>query len=731
MKTLRVGMALQVCACAVTIVATASIPAQESGRTIEEVEVVGTTPTPGAEVERFRIPHRVVTIDSAQLEQSMSSQVSDHLARRVGGVFVNEAQGNPLQPDLQYRGFALSPLLGLPQGLAVYQDGVRLNEVFGDTLNWELIPENAIDRIDLISGSDPLYGLNTLGGVLSIRTKNGFDHVGHQLEFDGGSFGRTAPRFESGGNNGLLGYFIAASYEADDGWRDLSETDASNVFANLGWRPRETATLDLTVNYADSKLIGNGAAPEVLFGLPGENRESIFTAPDITENSMHMLNLSGKTELAAGLTLSGNAFYRDNRTSSFNGDGSEFEECTQFDNPAMEVLVEIEEEIEGDDCYFGPLGDEFYVTDMAGERIDEDGNYLRAFGDRFYAANMAGDFIDEDGNVITAAMLGDDGVEVQPVEVEPIEDQEDERVAPENMTGEERNAINNRSERDQRSYGGSLQAAFEHVLAGFNNRTLIGGTYLEGDVDFYSSLEIATLQEDRSTAGEGIFIPEDGVRLRVQTRNYSGYLSDTLSVTDQIDITASVRYNHTRVELRDRGGNDNLTAENPDLTDSHSFNRFNPAAGITWRPWNGLTLFGGYSESSRAPTAVELACADEDAPCNLPNAFLADPPLDQVIAKTAELGLRWAVDPRINVEVSGFFTRNEDDILFQSTGGTASNEGFFDNVGTTRRLGLEAGFHGSIPVFERDVNWGVNYAYLDATYRDSFMVASANHPYPG
>lgn len=694
-----------------------------SAQEIEEVEVIGTTPTPGTEVEIFRVPHRVVSISSEDLDASMTSQISDYLARRVGGVFINEAQSNPLQPDLQYRGFTLSPLLGLPQGLAVYQDGVRLNEVFGDTLNWELIPENAVERVELVSGGDPLYGLNALGGVLAIRTKNGFDHVGHKLELDSGSFGRVVPSIESGGNNGIFSYFIAGSYEAEDGWRDLSETDAGNIFSSLGWRPEETVSLDLTISTADSKLIGNGATPEVLWEL--EDRDSVFTAPDVTENEMYMLNLSGKSEPVPGVTISGNAFYRRNKTSSFNGDGSEFEElpCFQGSDRSMQTNYLAEEDDLGNFATEDDIND--FLNTRSAMNIPDGENMINIDGEDKVLCRLNG----VDGDIIdpvnaSEILSGDDDPRVEGIE----RDDDDEKFVLAEAGGIERNAINNRSERDQRSYGGSLQITFEHMLAGAENRLVAGGAYFAGDVSFFSSLEIASLQPDRSTSGSNIFIPEDGVRLDVDTYNYSAYLSDTLSITEQFDVTAAVRYNDTRIKLKDQGGNDNLTDENPDLTGSHGFSRFNPTAGITWRPFTSLTIFGSYSESNRAPTAVELACADADAPCNLPNAFLADPPLQQVVAKTAELGLRLADKYHIGAEIALFFTRNEDDILFQSTGGVASNEGFFANVGTTRRMGIDAGIYGKVNFIERAINWSVNYAYLEATYRDSFTILSANHP---
>ena len=87
-------------------------------------------------------------------------------------------QGNPFQPDLNYRGYTASPLLGTPQGLSVYMDGVRLNQPFGDVVSWDLIPRQAIASMTLMPGSNPLFGLNTLGGALSIQTKDGRDAPG-------------------------------------------------------------------------------------------------------------------------------------------------------------------------------------------------------------------------------------------------------------------------------------------------------------------------------------------------------------------------------------------------------------------------------------------------------------------------------------------------------------------------------------------------------------------------
>ncbi|MCK5191476.1 MAG: TonB-dependent receptor plug domain-containing protein, partial [Methylococcales bacterium] len=195
---------------------------QDSPKVLETLEVIGVTPTHGVGLAEEQLPYPVQSATSEDLQRSQSLDLTQYMNRNLGSVTINAAQNNPLQPDLQYRGFSASPLLGVPQGISVYQNGVRIQEPFGDNINWELLPENAIASMNLIGGSNPLFGLNTLGGAISLQTKNGFTHPGHELEVYGGSWGRVATQAESGWNNGQFGYFGAFNYFAEDGWRDAS-----------------------------------------------------------------------------------------------------------------------------------------------------------------------------------------------------------------------------------------------------------------------------------------------------------------------------------------------------------------------------------------------------------------------------------------------------------------------------------------------------------------------------
>jgi iron complex outermembrane receptor protein len=131
---------------------------------LEEVVVVAPY---GTAIDPTLVPANVQRAVAEQLQRSQSLDLTDFLNRQFGSVSINHAQNNPLQPDFNFRGFTASPLLGLPQGLSVFENGVRINDTFGDTVNWDLIPVSAIDNVQMLAGAQPVFGLNTLGGALS------------------------------------------------------------------------------------------------------------------------------------------------------------------------------------------------------------------------------------------------------------------------------------------------------------------------------------------------------------------------------------------------------------------------------------------------------------------------------------------------------------------------------------------------------------------------------------
>lgn len=298
--------------------AAAFAPAGAAERIVETatVEVVGTTPLAGIGVPRNHLPANVISLDEQRLEEIESLNIAEQMVRQVPAVTVNETQGNPYQPDINYRGFTASPLLGTAQGLSVYLDGVRVNEPFGDTVNWDLIPHSALAGLDLIPGSNPAFGLNTLGGAIAMRTKSGFSHPGGKFELSGGSFGRSKTEAEYGGNNGTFGWYAAGDWFREDGWRDYSPSDVKQLFGKLSFR-NQAGEADLSLLHATTRLIGNGVVPQSLLAA---RRESIFTYPDETRNRVTQATLNGKLWLSDSQSLSGSVYHRQSTTRTLNGD---------------------------------------------------------------------------------------------------------------------------------------------------------------------------------------------------------------------------------------------------------------------------------------------------------------------------------------------------------------------------------------------------------------------------
>ena len=280
------------------------------------VEVISTSPVPGLGVKKEMVPGNVQTINDKLINELKPNNLNSLLEQSAGSVTVNNFQGNPFQPDVNYRGFTASPLLGTPQGLSVYLDNVRMNQPFGDVVSWDLIPINAISRVDIIPGSNPLYGLNTLGGAIALRTKDGFLDPGGYVEASGGSWGRWNTWAELSGNNGTLGGYINANYFQEDGWRDFSPTKVGQLFAKGSLRAERT-DIDLSLAYAKSNMTGNGSTP---VNLLEQSYSSVFTVPDQTQNEMIQINLAGTHFLNDNNQLGGGIYYRKNRTTTTNGD---------------------------------------------------------------------------------------------------------------------------------------------------------------------------------------------------------------------------------------------------------------------------------------------------------------------------------------------------------------------------------------------------------------------------
>ena len=305
------------CAAGSTSLVGGENPATEMERPV--VEVIGITPIPGLGMPLRDVPSAVQSFDGDALRRRDALDASEYMERSFAGVSTNSAQANPLQPDLNFRGFTASHLLGVPQGISVFVDGVRVNEAFGDVVNWDLIPRNAISTAHLLSGSNPLFGLNTLGGVLSIFTKSGFSYPGYSGRLLAGSFGRRIGEFEAGGHGQNADYFVAGHALDERGWRDHSPSSVRHLFAKAGWQDA-SSDVDVSLALVDNSLQGTQALPRSMLDTP----RAAYTWPDRTQNSMQFLTARASHYVRDRVLLAGLAYFRgldqDNASSNVNDD---------------------------------------------------------------------------------------------------------------------------------------------------------------------------------------------------------------------------------------------------------------------------------------------------------------------------------------------------------------------------------------------------------------------------
>jgi outer membrane receptor protein involved in Fe transport len=611
-------------------------------RALPRLVVYPTTPLQGAGIDPDKVPASVNVVDAAQIKQTGSLNISDALVKYVPGIIVSEVAGNPFQPNVQFRGFVASPVSGTPQGLAVYQNGVRINEAFGDTVNWDLIPTAAIKSVTVVT-NNPAFGLNALGGAVNVQMKDGFLYHGAEIDTMGGSFGRLQSSAQWGKQVDNVAVYGALEGLHDDGFRNFSASDVRRFYGDVGIK-NDSSEFHLNMGAADNRF---GATATVPVELLQQYWGATYTSPQVTENRVGYLNLTGKVEATPSWTIEGSAHVR------------------LFDQNMLDA---------------NPTGTQPCAADPM----------LLCFRDGVSPAN------------------GLNGVQL----VNPFD--------PAAVLGEL-----DRTTTRSTTTGASLQATNTDQLFGHNNHFAIGASFDASVTHFSASAELGTIGPNFVVSGSGIFLGQSGspvsigpVALRT-TNQYSGlYMLDTFDVTSAFAITGGGRFNVANINLQDQIGTM--------LNGSDTFTHFNPIIGGTYKITSDLTAYAGYSEANRAPTPLELGCADPAHPCIIAAFLVSDPPLKQVVSRTVEAGLRGSKEMNIGTlgwKLGVFRANNQDDILAIPSP-VLQGFGYFQNVGATRRQGIEA----EVNLKSAALQLYASYALVDARFLDALRVGS-NSPF--
>jgi outer membrane receptor protein involved in Fe transport len=618
---------------------------QNASRTVRatpRVVVYPSTPIAGKGIEADKVPASVNVVDADQIKQTGSLNISDALQKNVPGVIVNEVTGNPFQPNVQFRGFVASPVAGTPQGLAVYQNGVRINEAFGDTVNWDLIPTAAIQSVTVVT-NNPAFGLNALGGAVNLQMKNGFNYHGAEIDTMGGSFGRIQSSAQWGKQIDNFAVYGALEGLHDGGFRNFSASNVRRFYGDVGYK-NETSEFHVNMGAADNDF---GAAATVPIELLQQYWGATYTTPQTSTNRVGYVNLTGKVEATPSWTIEGSAHVR------------------VFDQKMLDA---------------NPTG----TRPCAANRM------LLCFGDDTTPANGL--------NGVQLANPFDTGA----------------------VLGE-----SDRTTTHSTTTGVSLQATNDDQLFGHNNHFVVGTSFDSSVTNFTASAELGTIGPNFVVSGSGIFLGPSGnpvsigpVDLRT-TNQYTGlYALDTFDVTNALSLTGGGRFNVANISLQDQIGTS--------LNGNDTYTRFNPIIGGTYKITPGLSAYAGYSEANRAPTPLELGCADPKRPCIVAAFLVSDPPLKQVVSRTVEAGLRGTKDLDIGAlgwKLGVFRANNTDDILAIPSP-VLQGFGYFQNVGSTRRQGIEA----EVTLKSSTVNLYASYALVDARFLDALQVGS-NSPF--
>jgi iron complex outermembrane recepter protein len=607
---------------------------------LTQIIVVGSTPLVGSDLNRDQVPQTTRVLNAAEINRTGIPSLTGAILDNVASATVNDTEGNVFQPDILFRGFTASPVAGTPQGLAVYVNGARFNDAFGDTVNWDLIPPAAIASVNL-EAANPVFGLNALGGSISIRLKNGFTTPTENVTTYGGSYGRASTILEFGRQYGDFAIYAVGDATHDNGFRQTSTADLYRLYTDLGWRVGN-GELHLGITAAHDTLGNPGATPEQALNASISN---IFTAPNTVSNTYLGLNLNGDYPLGAAAALQGLAYFETLNQVIPNG-----------------ITTEV-----------APCGD------GTGLLCNSDGAVVTS----------------SNGQPVTDFLNGGP------------------------YSGQSLQQLNSHA------YGVAAQASDAAPLGSHANYLVAGLSFDGSDSIFAGVSEIGGFNPyTREYLGPGVVLdqPSEGVnpvRVKSDTRFYGMFASDVFTVARNLDLTLAGRFNDAQIDLEDELGGP--------VNGDHTYNRFNPSAGLTYRFTTWLQFYGNYAQTNRAPTPQELSCASAAVPCSLLNFFVGDPNLNQVVAHTYEVGVRGhtgaAASAQWSWNVDAYHTQNSNDIIYETTLYNP-NLAFYTNAGKTLRRGVEA----NVRYDSERAHVKLGYAYTDATFQSSLLLNSPNNP---
>ncbi len=292
---------------------TAKARADTTVHELPPIEVVGSIQPAAGPTVGSGVPARVTTLSAEQVDAYEPRILSDAL-KSVAGFSTYDDLGSPYKLNLSSRGFYSSPVVGLPQGVAVFLDGVRMNEPEASQVNFDLLPMDHINRIEILSGNGSLLGRNALGGAVNLVTARGTGPTTGTIELSGGSFGAArAEAHVSGLTKSGLDWYVGGDFNREDGWRQVTGEQGYQGFLNVG-KLGETSGIRFQAFYSRDSAQTAGSLPESIFAA---SPDSNLSANDYEKLWAYQGSLQAYKQFGLG-RASVTAYFRRHRAERLN-----------------------------------------------------------------------------------------------------------------------------------------------------------------------------------------------------------------------------------------------------------------------------------------------------------------------------------------------------------------------------------------------------------------------------
>ena len=646
----------------------ASVAAAQPGGTVALPEVVvSATPLPsvdGSGIEINKVPGDVTVISSKDFIQQYSPSVTTAITSHTPAAISLSVDGSDLSPDLFYRGFDASRISGTSAGLAVYQNGVRINENFGDSVNLDLIPPIALASSEIYT-NNPIFGLNALGGAINFTTKNGFNFHGGDITILGGSYGRANAFGELGKQSGNYSFYFAGDVYRDGGYRPFGAQNAQRFLADLGYRSQDSET-HLIGQFGRSLLGVQGVTPQVLVN---QQYNSVFTTPQTTNNQAGQAQLLSRFDITPHWSIGSSFYVRQFDQFHIDGNDADVTDCGDID---------------------GQNGGTLCQQPLVGNQNSNQLQFRTANGGTIPSMGGNTDAFPYGTTAVTSTHTTSFGTQIQATNKDKFYGHDNYFVVGGSVdTGN--------TSYTSRTLLGQLNSNFQNILSGFPG----AGTEL-------------------NTADN---IGVNSTYIHSTATYYGLFALDTFNITNKLAFTAGARANFANIAVQDVSGQDpelnsshNYDRINPVVGATYTFSRaLNVYAGYSEANRAPTPLESECSDPNR-PCILETALVS-DPRLNQVVSHTVEAGARGIYAIPPAYGAG-----ELTYKAGYYHINTTNDIISEPS--AVTGQGYFVNAAETLRQGAEVG----VSYIKGDLTIYGNYALVDATYQFNATFSSPNNP---